>query len=355
MGKIRFALVGCGRISGKHVAAIQSFSERAEIVSVCDTQPSRAFDLAQKIGSAVTAYSDLKTMLTSEVLDVACILTPSGNHAESVLTCKDYVKNIVVEKPMALRLRDADQIIRECKVVNTRLFVVKQNRYNPPVVLLKKAIQEGRFGRLLVGTVRVRWARSEDYYLQAAWRGTWAQDGGVFSNQASHHVDLLTWLMGPSVSVFAKTSRFLAPIEAEDTGIALLKFKSGALGVIEATTCARPKDLEGSISILGENGVVEIAGFAVNQVRTWQFKDTQPSDEAVFASSTQPSDVYGFGHQAYYEDVLASIEGNVAPVVDGISGRTSLELISAIYESAESSKEILLEGFQPNLCRLGEG
>jgi UDP-N-acetyl-2-amino-2-deoxyglucuronate dehydrogenase len=234
-----------------------------------------------------------------------------------------------------------------------RLFVVKQNRFNVPVVKLREALEQGRFGRLVLGTVRVRWCRTQEYYDQDPWRGTWALDGGVLSNQASHHVDLLEWMLGDVDTVFARSTTALARIEAEDTAVVVLRFRSGALGIIEATTAARPVDLEGSLSLLGEYGSVEIGGFAVNEIKVWKFSRPEPSDADVMARySVNPPSVYGFGHQAYYQHVIDCIRNDKQQLVDGLEGRRSLELISAIYESIETSSEVQLR-FRPARCRLG--
>jgi predicted dehydrogenase len=263
-------------------------------------------------------------------------------------------KHIVVEKPMALSLTDADRMIAACDAARIKLFVVKQNRLNVPVVKLREALEAGRFGKLVMGSVRVRWCRDQSYYDQAAWRGTWALDGGVLTNQASHHVDLLEWMMGDVESVFAMSRTALVNIETEDTAIVALRFVNGALGIIEATTATRPKDLEGSISILGEGGTVVIGGFAVNEMLTWNFAKEQPGDDEVLKRfSVNPPSVYGFGHQAYYERVVRSICDNTPQLVDGLAGRKSLELISAIYESIETGREVSLR-FRPSRCRLGQ-
>jgi UDP-N-acetyl-2-amino-2-deoxyglucuronate dehydrogenase len=255
---------------------------------------------------------------------------------------------------MALRLEDADAMIRACDQAGVKLFVVKQNRFNVPVVKAREALEAGRFGRLVLGTVRVRWCREQSYYDQDKWRGTWAYDGGVLSNQASHHVDMLEWFFGDVVSVHARAVTALVNIEAEDTAVATLKFRNGALGIIEATTAVRPKDLEGSLSILGEKGAVEIAGFAVNKIRHWQFAEELASDKDVMEKfSVNPPNVYGFGHQAYYEHVVRCLNDQSPALVDGLQGRKSLELISALYESIETGKEVFLS-FVPQLCRLGE-
>jgi len=259
----------------------------------------------------------------------------------------------VVEKPMALTLDDADAMIHSCGLAGVKLFVVKQTRFNVPVVKARQALQAGRFGKLTLGTVRVRWCRPQAYYDQAAWRGTWAMDGGVLSNQASHHVDLLEWMMGDVESVFAMGATALANIEAEDTAIVTLRFKNGALGIIEATTATRPNDLEGSLSVLGEGGSVEIGGFAVNKMKVWSFVEPESGDEEVMEKySVNPPNVYGFGHQAYYEHVVDCIMNNRQQLVDGLVGRKSLELIIAIYESIETGKEVPLR-FRAKQCRLG--
>jgi UDP-N-acetyl-2-amino-2-deoxyglucuronate dehydrogenase len=281
------------------------------------------------------------------------VLTESGNHSKNVVDLARYGKHIVVEKPMALTLDDADAMIAACDHSGAKLFVVKQNRFNVPVVKLREALDEGRFGKLVMGTVRVRWCRPQDYYDQSEWRGTWAMDGGVLTNQASHHVDLLEWMMGEVESVFAMGATALADIEAEDTAIVTLKFRNGALGAIEATTATRPKDLEGSISILGEKGSAEVAGFAVNEMRTWEFTDRQPGDDIIMDEySVNPPNVYGFGHQAYYEHVVNCIANDGPNLVDGLEGRKSLELINAIYESIETAKKVQLRFTAVN-CRLG--
>ncbi|MBN1297262.1 Gfo/Idh/MocA family oxidoreductase, partial [bacterium] len=243
--------------------------------------------------------------------------------------------------------------IHACDRAGVRLFVVKQNRYNPPVQRLRQALEEGRFGKIVMGTVRVRWCRRQDYYDQDAWRGTWALDGGVFTNQASHHVDLLEWMLGDPVSVFAKSSTQLVEIEVENSGVAVLQFKGGILGVIEVTTATRPRDLEGSLSILGEYGTVVIGGFAVNEIQTWNFIHPEPGDATIARETNQkPPNVYGFGHIPYLENVVNCIQNGEPALVDGLEGRRSLELISAIYESVETGREVFLR-FQPKKCKLG--
>ena len=351
---MKFGLIGCGRIVGKHVDALHAI-ENAEIVACADTDESAAKKVADN--ASCRAYTDYRKMLDENPgIQVVSILTPSGMHPAHVVdVAKTYQKHVVVEKPMALRLSDADEMIRTCDEAGVRLFVVKQNRFNLPVIRLRQALEAGRFGRITMGTVRVRWRRDQSYYDQAPWRGTWALDGGVFSNQASHHVDLLEWMLGDPVSVMAKTATFLANIEVEDTGVAIIKFKNGAIGVIEATTATRPRDLEGSLSVLGERGTVEIGGFAVNKMKTWEFVDSSEEEKAeVFANAAEnPPNVYGFGHQRYLEDVIQAIESGQRALVDGLEGRKSLELINAIYESAETGREVFLR-YEPRHSRLGQ-
>jgi len=349
---LKVGLVGCGRIAKRHAELLgRGQVQGASLAAVADIIGEKARALAAPFG--VPWFTDMHAMVAKAAPDVIAILTESGRHAEHTLALAPYGKHLIVEKPMALTLDDADQMISACDRSRVRLFVVKQNRFNLPVLKLREAVEAGRFGRLVLGTVRVRWCRRQEYYDQDPWRGTWALDGGVLSNQASHHIDLLEWMMGDVESVFAKATTALARIEAEDTAVVVLKFKSGALGVIEATTAARPKDLEGSISILGEKGTVEIAGFAVNEMRTWQFEPALPADREVVAKfSVNPPSVYGFGHQAYYQHVVSCINDGQPQLVDGLEGRRSLELISAIYESIETGQEVSMR-FVPRLCRLG--
>ena len=349
---LSFGLVGCGRIAKRHSELLSSgVIAGARLGAVCDIDVEKARKIGERC--SVPFFSDLHEMMRSEEIDCVVVLTDSGSHASNVLELAPYGKHIVVEKPMALTLDDADAMIAACDENNCRLFVVKQNRFNVPVCKLREAKEAGRFGKLIMGTIRVRWCRPQSYYDQDSWRGTWARDGGVLTNQASHHIDLLEWMMGEVESVFAKCVTALVDIETEDTAVVVLKFKNGALGLIEATTATRPKDLEGSISVLGSMGSVEIGGFAVNEIKHWNFQDESDHDQDVREKySVNPPNVYGFGHQAYYEHVVSCINDGSAALVDGFEGRKSLELISAIYESVETGKEVQLR-FSPRHCRLG--
>lgn len=349
---LKFALVGCGRIAGRHSDLLGSGEiAGAELAAVCDVVADKARAIGEKFG--VPWFTDMDEMMRAADVDAVSVLTESGYHAEHVLRLAPYGKHIIVEKPMALTLDDADAMIAACDRYDCRLFVVKQNRFNLPVVKLREALEKGRFGKMVMGTVRVRWCRPQHYYDQADWRGTWAMDGGVLANQASHHVDLLEWMMGDVNSVCAMARTALVDIETEDTAVVLLRFRNGALGVIEATTAVRPKDLEGSLSILGETGTVEIGGFAVNEMRHWNFSQALPEDDDVMDKySVNPPNVYGFGHKAYYDHVVDCIRESKAQLVDGLEGRKSLELITAIYEAIETGQEVPLR-FNPKQCKLG--
>ena len=309
---LNFALIGCGRVSSKHVEALKALP-KARLVAVCDRDRSKAEKAVADLKD-VSIYSTLEDMLEHENIDVVNVLTESGTHADIAVTVAQHKCHVVVEKPMALTLEDADRMISVCDKMGVKLFVVKQNRYNLPVIKLREAIEADRFGKMVMGTVRVRWCRPQSYYDQDPWRGTWAMDGGVFTNQASHHIDLLEWMMGDVETVFAKTETMLVNTETEDTGVALLKFSNGALGVIEATTATRPRDLEGSISILGEHGSVEIGGFAVNEMKVWNFVTPEEGDEEVLSKyKNNPPDVYGFGHLEYLKGVVDCIENGARP------------------------------------------
>lgn len=354
MGKkiLKIGLVGCGRIARRHSELLgKGLVAGAKLAAVCDVVGEKAESIGKSYD--VPWYLDFNEMMERGEIDLVSVLTPSGLHAEHVIALAKYGKHIIVEKPMALTLDDADKMIKACDANACRLFVVKQNRFNLPVVKLRSALESGRFGKIVLGTVRVRWCRPQEYYDSDPWRGTWAMDGGVLTNQASHHIDLLEWMLGDVESVFAKSATALVNIEVEDTAVVILKFISGALGIIEATTATRPKDLEGSISILGELGSVEIGGFAVNELKTWNFTSPLPGDEDVARKfSVNPPDIYGYGHKAYYEHIVDCISNNRHQLVDGLEGRKSLELISAIYESIETGREVVLR-FKPNKCKLG--
>jgi predicted dehydrogenase len=324
----------------------------AAIGAFVDSTLSRAQAFSDRYGApAFASVSDMMQAVGDDI-DVISILTPSGAHCANVLEFVEYGRPLVVEKPLALRLDDADRMIEACDRHGVKLFVVHQNRYNLPILKAREALEQGRFGKLVLGTVRVRWTRDQAYYDSDAWRGTWAHDGGVFMNQAVHHIDMLSWFMGHAESVRSMASTRLVSIEAEDTGVAVIRYNSGALGVLEATTATRPKDLEGSISILGEKGSVVIGGFFMNDLVTWNFADKQPIDDVIFDTfAKNPPDV-GYNLAEYLRGVVTSIHTNKAALVDGLEGRKSLELITALYESIETNTDVQLR-FRPKKCRLG--
>ena len=335
----RIALVGCGRISRNHVEAISRI-DGLELVAASDDDPTRARELAEPLG--IPWFDSYEKMLAEADCDVVSICTPSGLHPVQGVLAAKAGKHVVTEKPMAISLKGADELVHACDDAHVHLFVVKQNRLNEPVKVLKRAVEEGRFGRLYMASCTVFWARPQDYYDQAPWRGTWEFDGGAFMNQASHYVDLIQWLMGPVESVMAKTATLARRIETEDTGVAVLRFRSGALGVIEVTMLTYPKNLEGSITLLGEKGTAKIGGTAVNKVEHWEFADPTPDDDRIRAMDSNPPNVYGYGHEGYYRNVLAVLRGDAKPETDGRAGRKSLELILGIYESAKTGRDVPL-------------
>jgi UDP-N-acetyl-2-amino-2-deoxyglucuronate dehydrogenase len=336
-GRIRIALVGCGRISKNHLEAIAKVPELA-LVSVADTTLARA----QEVGAAygVPGFGSLEAMLAQVPSDLVAVCTPSGLHPQHGIVAARSGRHVLTEKPMAISLAGADELVQACDAASVHLFVVKQNRLNPPIQLLKRAVDKGRFGRIHMANTTVRWTRPQEYYDQESWRGTWEFDGGAMMNQASHYVDLMQWLVGPVESVMAKTATQARRIEAEDSGVAVLKFRSGALGVIEVSVLTYPRNIEGSITILGEKGSVKIGGTAVNRVEHWQFESYDDDDKLIDAANTSPPSVYGFGHEGYYRNVLPVLRGEARPDTDGRAGRKSLELILGIYESAKTGCEV---------------
>jgi UDP-N-acetyl-2-amino-2-deoxyglucuronate dehydrogenase len=336
-GAFKLALVGCGRISKNHFEALRKVNGLT-LTAVCDIVPERARAAAEQEG--VAEFTSYEEMLQRADFDVVSVCTPSGLHAAQGALAARAGKHVITEKPMAITLGQADELVKACDDASVFLFVVKQNRLNPPVQLLRRAVDKGRFGRIFLANTTVRWQRPQDYYDAAPWRGTWEFDGGAIMNQASHYVDLIQWLVGPVESVMAKTATQARRIEAEDSGVALLKFRSGALGVIEVNVLTYPRNLEGSITILGEKGSVKIGGTAVNRVEHWLFADYDDDDKLIESASTNPPNVYGYGHEGYYRNVLSVLRGEAQPQTDGRAGRKSLELILGIYESAKIGREV---------------
>jgi len=336
-GDVRIALLGCGRISRNHLEAIEKV-EGLTLVAVADTDRARADAVGAEQG--VPAFGSLEAMLAAVPSDLVSICTPSGLHPQHGIVAARGGRHVLTEKPMAISLDAADQLVQACDAAGVHLFVVKQNRLNPPIQLLKRAVDKGRFGRLYMANVTVRWTRPQEYYDAEPWRGTWEFDGGAIMNQASHYVDLMQWLVGPVESVMAKTATQARRIEAEDSGVAVMRFRSGALGVLEVSVLTYPRNLEGSITLLGEKGSVKIGGTAVNRVEHWSFADYDDDDKLIDAANTSPPTVYGFGHEGYYRNVLDVLRGHARADTDGRAGRKSLELILGIYESAKTGREV---------------
>jgi len=336
----KFGLVGCGRISTKHFESIAEI-EGAEIVSCCDIIKERVITAAEKF-NVKRHYTDYDEMLASEKLDAMMVCTPSGLHPEMGIKAAQKGMHVITEKPMGITLEKADELVHACDENHVNLFVVKQNRLNPAIALLKKAIDKGRFGRIFSLNATVRWTRPQSYYDLAKWRGTWEFDGGAFMNQASHYLDLIQWLGGPVESVIAMTATMNHTIEAEDMGSGIIRFRNGALGTVEVTMNIFPHNYEGSITVMGEYGTVKIGGIAVNKVEHWEFKDYDDDDKDIQTCGTNPTSVYGFGHAGYLQNVVDVLHGKGKPHTDGREGRKSLEIILGMYESAKSGKRIPL-------------
>lgn len=343
---IRFAIVGCGAVAKKHFTALASLSD-VEITSICDVDLLTAQRTGEELG--VPWFTGPQEMLKAIPCDVISILTPTGNHPDIVCALAPFGKPMVVEKPMALQIDDADRMIETCQKYGCPLFVVKQNRFNPPITLLKYTIDSGRFGKLVMGSVRVWWSRSQEYYDAGNWRGTLQDDGGVLANQAAHHIDMLIWLMGDVESVSATTATRLANIEAEDTAAAVMRFKNGAIGVIEATTGTRPKDIEGSIAILGEHGNAEVGGFFMNELKRWEFAHKEDGDKQVFRDFGSVPKIPAWNLSRYLEHVVECVRQNLPALVDGAEGRKTTQLVNAIWKSAKTGQTVKLTNEAPKI------
>jgi UDP-N-acetyl-2-amino-2-deoxyglucuronate dehydrogenase len=338
--KIRFALAGCGRISANHFAAIAKHADRAELTDICDTDAAALAKAVKETGAR--GHDSLTKMLAATKADIVVLATPSGLHPEQAIECAHAGFHVMTEKPMATRWQDGIRMVRACDEVPVRLFVVKQNRRNATLQLLKSAVEKKRFGRIYMVNINVFWSRPQEYYDSAAWRGTWEFDGGAFMNQASHYVDLLDWLIGPIESIQAYTATLARRIEVEDTGVISIRWRSGALGSMNVTMLTYPKNLEGSITILGEKGTVRIGGVAVNEIQRWEFAEGDPDDDKIKDASYQTTSVYGFGHPLYYDNVINVLRGEAEPETDGREGLKSLETLIATYLSARDGKRISL-------------
>ena len=338
--KIRLALVGCGRIAANHFGAIEKHQDRVDLVDICDVDPQALADAVARTGAQ--GHSSLTQLLANTSADLVILATPSGLHPEQAIQVAQSGRHVMTEKPMATRWHDGLRMVKACDEANVRLFVVKQNRRNATLQLLKQAVEQDRFSRIYSVAVNVYWTRPQAYYDSAKWRGTWEFDGGAFMNQASHYIDLLDWLIGPVESVMAYTATLGRNIEVEDSGVAALRWRSGALGTVNVTMLTYPKNLEGSITILGETGTVRIGGLAVNEIQTWEFADSRPEDADIASANYQTTSVYGFGHPLYYNNVIETLRGEAEPQTDGREGLKSLELLIAMYLSARDGKRVAL-------------
>jgi predicted dehydrogenase len=350
MAKYKAALIGCGRISPIHIDAFVKNSDCMVLEATCDPVMERAEEQAgeyqKQIPRATTkCYADYREMLCEVKPDIVSIATESGKHPEIAINCLNAGAHVICEKPMALSTADADEMIAVAKSTGKKLVVCFQNRFNAPVQRLRSAIDAGRFGRLLHGMIQIRWNRGPDYYAEAPWRGTWAQDGGTLMNQCIHGIDLLQWVMGEdAVRVLAQTRRFIRPIQAEDFGAAIVEFKSGAIGIIEGSVCVYPTNLNETLSVFGEKGSAVIGGLAVNKLETWRLADANTvgdtEEKILNPAENDPPTVYGFGHSAFFRDFVLALEQNREPLVTGEKGRKALELILAIYKSQMTGKAV---------------
>lgn len=338
--RIRFALTGCGRIATNHFEALKKHAEDTELVAVCDSDPAVLEGAVASTGAI--GYRSHRELVEKSQADIVVLATPSGLHSAQAIDAANQGLHVVTEKPMATRWHDGVDMVKACDQAGVRLFVVKQNRCNATLQLLKRAIRRGRFGRIYTVAMNVFWARPQQYYDSAKWRGTWEFDGGAFMNQASHYIDLLDWLVGPVESVMAYTGTLARNIEVEDSGVAAIRWRNGALGTVNVTMLTYPKNLEGSITILGEKGTVRIGGVAVNEIQRWEFAEPHPDDLLVSDASYQTSSVYGFGHSAYYADVISALRGLPVEVTDGREGLKSLEILIALYRSSRDGYKVSL-------------
>ena len=340
---MKYALIGCGRISPNHVVAAQN--NGLDMVAMCDLDPSKMETHALRFENANRAkrYTDYKEMLTKEKPELVAIATESGEHARIAIDCIEAGCNVIIEKPIALSIEDADKIIEAGRKNNVKVCACHQNRFNNAIQKIRHAVDQKRFGRLLYGTAQIRWARDYEYYHRAPWRGTWAQDGGALMNQCIHDIDLLRWMMGDDiVEVVGMTDRQIHDyIEAEDLGIALIRFANGAYGIVEGTTNIYPKNLEETLCVFGEKGTVKAGGEAVNIIEEWRFSDyLEDPDEVKKECHEAPPNVYGFGHTKLYKDMIEAINEDRPPYVDAEAGKRALELVLGIYKAAATGERV---------------
>lgn len=343
--KIKIALVGCGRIAEKHLEAIAHCADDLELVALVDVDPSaldRMFSepFCRQINP--TCFASLDDCLQHSDADLYSLCTPSGLHAQQGIAIAQHGQHIICEKPMSTQLADAQALIAAVDQAQTQCFIVKQNRLNAPVQALARALQQQRFGKLYLVTANVFWTRPQSYYDQATWRGTWALDGGALMNQACHYVDLLQWLIGPVASVQAMSATLARNIEAEDSIVLNLRWANQALGSVNVTMLTYPKNIEGSITVLGETGTVKIGGLALNQIEHWEFAQAHADDDSIKQCNYATTSVYGFGHTAYYQQVIACLRGQAQNTIDPREGYKTVELLTAAYQSAREGTTVSL-------------
>lgn len=347
--KLTYGLIGCGRIAPNHITAAMNNADALEVVALCDPVREHAERilsfLPEEKRASVRMYEDYREMLRDGAPTLVSIATESGKHASIGLDCLDAGCNVIIEKPIALSMDDARALVSKAKEKNVKLCVNHQNRFNKAVQKIRSAVEEGRFGRMLHGTAHILWSRGEEYYAQAPWRGTWAQDGGCLMNQCIHNIDLLRWMMGDEISeVMAYTDRLTHDyIQAEDIGMALVRFRNGSYGMIEGTTNVYPHNLEETLYLFGEDGTVKAGGKSVNVIESWDFRDGK--DDPAYIKENfgeNPPNVYGFGHTPLYRDMTEAIQNDRPPYVDGEAGMRALELVLAIYQSAATGRPVSL-------------
>ncbi|GKU26919.1 Gfo/Idh/MocA family protein [Clostridium folliculivorans] len=340
MSRYKFAIIGCGRISYKHVEAIANNRKEGQLVAVCDIVLENAINKANEYKKLCPedelpkVYTDYKAMIANEEIHIVTVATESGYHAEISIDCMNKGLNIICEKPIALSIKDADRMIECANKNNVKLCVSHQNRFNTSIQKLRSAVEHNKFGRILNGTARILWNRNMDYYKQAPWRGTWELDGGTLMNQCIHNIDLLQWMLGGEVeSVYSQCDTFMRDIDGEDFGAVLVRFKNGAIGIIEGSACVYPKNLKETLDIFGEKGTVSIGGLAVNKVDVWRFEEVEDEGDTSKELEKDPDTVYGFGHTPLFKDVIEAVKENREPYVNGVEGRKAMSIILAAYKS----------------------
>lgn len=341
MRKLKFAIIGCGRISYKHIEALVNNKDEAELVATCDIDIDKAVKRKEEYidklnnDAKVNTYNDYKAMLEKENVDIVTIATESGYHPQIAIYCMNKGKNVICEKPMALSIEDSNNMIECAKDNNVKLCISHQNRFNQSIRKLREAVEKNRFGNIINGTARILWNRNMNYYTQAPWRGTWKLDGGTLMNQCIHNIDLLQWMLGGDVdTVYAQCDTYMRDIEAEDFGAIIIRFKNGAIGIVEGSACVFPKNLEETLSVFGENGTVCIGGLAVNNIETWKFADGLDDENQILGEKNDnPDTVYGFGHSPLFKDMIDSVNNNREPLINGVEGKKGMSIILAAYKS----------------------